>query len=89
MEGKVGELGGWGRRFKKYIFELKHTFCSLITFCKAAAESVEHWACVREIVDSNPWSSQTNDLENWYLLLPSQVLGIFSIGKGMAGSVSG
>ena len=28
----------------------------------AVAESVEHGSRVREIVDSNPWSSQTNDL---------------------------
>ena len=28
----------------------------------AVAESVEHWSQVLEIVGSNPWSSQTNDL---------------------------
>ena len=28
------------------------------------AESVEHWSHMREIVSSNPQSSQTNDLLN-------------------------
>ena len=40
------------------------------------AEPVEHWARMQEIVGSNPWSSQTNDLKDLYVLLPSQVLGI-------------
>ena len=37
----------------------------------AVAESVEHGSRVQEIVHSNPWSSQTNDLSNLYLLIPS------------------
>ena len=46
----------------------------------AMTESVEHGPPVWEIVGSNPWSSQTNDLSDLYLLLPSQVLGIINIG---------
>ena len=42
-----------------------------------------------EIVGSNTWSSQTNDLYNCHLVLPSQVLGIITIGLGLVGSLSG
>ena len=53
------------------------------------AESVECRTRVQEIVGSNPLSNQTNDLLNWYLSLPSQVLGIIRIGQGLIGSVLG
>ena len=52
-------------------------------------ESVEHWSRVWEIVGSNTWLSQTNDVSNWYLSLPSHVLGIIRIGHGLVGSVLG
>ena len=54
----------------------------------AVAKSEAHWSRVREIVGSSLWSSQTNDLYNRYLSLPSQVLGIIRIGQGLVGSVS-
>ena len=44
---------------------------------------------VREIVGSNPWSSQSNYLSNLYMSLPSQVLGIIRIGQGLVSSMSG
>ena len=54
----------------------------------AVADSIEHSSRVQEIMGSNPWSIQTNDLSNVYLSLPSQVLGIIRIGQGLVGSVS-
>ena len=51
------------------------------------AESVEHGFNVGEIVGSNPWSSQTKDLNNLYLLLPSQVLDIIEKEQGLVVSV--
>ena len=35
------------------------------------------------------WSSQTNEVQNWYLLPPSQALGINRIRQGLVISVSG
>ena len=52
------------------------------------AESVEHGSRVRETVHCNSWSSQTKDLYNVDLSLPSQVFGIIRIGLGLVGSVS-
>ena len=46
------------------------------------------WARVWEIVGSNPWSSQTNDLSNWFLSLPRQAISIIRIGQGLVGSIS-
>ena len=62
------------------IFPLAHTGSTKLTqyaLCPVA-ESVEHGFRMREIMCSNSWSSQVNDLLNWSLLLPSQVLGIIS-----------
>ena len=50
----------------------------------AVVESVEHWPQM-----FNSQLSQISDLLNWYLLLPSQVLGIIRIVKGLVGSASG
>ena len=52
-------------------------------------ESVEHGSRMWEIVGSNPWSSQTNDLKNRYLSVPSQVLGHYSDMQGLFGSLLG
>ena len=34
------------------------------------------------------WSSQTNDLKSWHLLLPSLLISINKIGQGLVSSVS-
>ena len=57
--------------------------------CETVVESVEHLSRMREIVGSNPWAGQTNDLYNLYLSLPSQVLSIIRIEQRLVGLVSG
>ena len=62
-----------------------------LMFCtgRGGRIGIEHESCVWKIVCSNPWSCQTNDLWNWYLSLPSQMLSIIMIRQGLVGSVSG
>ena len=55
----------------------------------AVAESVEHGSSMWVIVGSNPWSSQTNDLSNWFFSLSSQMFDIIRIGGGLGGSMLG
>ena len=55
----------------------------------AVAEWVERGCLMREIAGWHAWSSQTNDLSNWYLLISSKVLSINRIWQGLVGSVSG
>ena len=53
------------------------------------AESVERRPPVREgDRESNSLSTQTNDLQNWFLSLLSLVLNINKIGRGLVSSVS-
>ena len=47
-----------------------------------------HTACA-EGREFESWSSQTNDLHNLYLLLPSLTLNITRIGQELVSSVSG
>ena len=74
--------------------QVAHTHNTRIYTCNyftpsAVTELVEYWSHVWKITGSNPWSSQTSDLSNGYLSLPSQVLGIMRIGQGLVGAVSG
>ena len=45
-------------------------FSSIWSWLGGVTESVERWSHERDIVGSNPWLSQTNDLSNVYLSLP-------------------
>ena len=60
----------------------------MTSISRVVAGSVEHGPRVREVVGSNAWSGQTNDINILYLSFPSHVLGIIRIGKGLVGSVS-
>ena len=53
------------------------------------AESVERRLHVGEGQEFDFWLSQTNDLENEYLSLPSLMFGINMIGQVLVSSVQG